>query len=76
MFGKLSEETEVKVPASKAWAVYGTLVLAKLVVGKVVDAVDVVEGDGGMGTILIITLKPGKSLFYKMFDYSSRNKNT
>ncbi|PWA42542.1 S-norcoclaurine synthase 1 [Artemisia annua] len=60
MFGTLSEETEVKVPASKAWAIYGTLELAKLVVGKVIDAVEVVEGDGGMGTILKITLNPGE----------------
>lgn len=63
------------MPASKAWAVYGTLELAKLVVGKVVDAVEVVEGDGGMGTIMIITLNPGMSLYYKMLDYSSCNKN-
>ncbi|MFS7915472.1 putative START-like domain superfamily protein [Helianthus anomalus] len=50
MFGTLSEETEVMVPASKAWALYGTLELAKLVTGKVVEAVEVVEGDGGDGS--------------------------
>lgn len=59
MFGTLSEEVEAKVPARKAWAIYGTLELGKLVVGKVLDAVDVVEGDGGVGTILKLTLKPG-----------------
>ncbi|KVH90670.1 S-norcoclaurine synthase 2-like [Cynara cardunculus var. scolymus] len=58
MFGTLSEETEVKVPASKAWALYGTLELGKVVTGKLVNAVDVVEGDGGVGTILKLTLKP------------------
>nr|GEY77187.1 S-norcoclaurine synthase 2-like [Tanacetum cinerariifolium] len=51
--------TEVKVPASKAWALYGTLELVKLVVGKTVDAIDVLEGNGGVGTILKLTLKPG-----------------
>ncbi|KAJ0480584.1 putative START-like domain superfamily protein [Helianthus annuus] len=59
MFGTLSEEAEVKVPASKAWALYGTLEIGKLVVGKVLEAVDLIEGDGGPGTILKLTLKPG-----------------
>ncbi|XP_024987032.1 S-norcoclaurine synthase 1-like [Cynara cardunculus var. scolymus] len=59
MFGTLLEETEVKVPASKAWALYGTLELEKAMIGKLVEAVEVVEGDGGTGTILNFTLKPG-----------------
>ncbi|KVH90683.1 Bet v I domain-containing protein [Cynara cardunculus var. scolymus] len=59
MFGTLSEETEVKVPASKAWALYGTLELGKAVTGKFVEAIEVVEGDGGAGTILRFALKPG-----------------
>lgn len=65
MFGTLSEEAELKVPASKAWALYGTLEIGKLVAGKILEAVDVVEGDGGVGTILKLTLKPG------MFDVTS-----
>ncbi|KAI7735414.1 hypothetical protein M8C21_033015 [Ambrosia artemisiifolia] len=64
MFGTLSEEAEVKVPASKAWALYGTLEIGKLVVGKVLEAVDVVEGDGGLGTILKLTFKPGSGFPY------------
>ncbi|XP_076960830.1 norbelladine synthase-like [Bidens hawaiensis] len=59
MFGTLSEEAEVNVPASKAWALYGTIALAKLVSGKILQAVDVVEGDGGPGTVVNITCKPG-----------------
>ncbi|KAJ9554881.1 hypothetical protein OSB04_009495 [Centaurea solstitialis] len=59
MFGTLSEESEVKVPASKAWDLFGTLELGKVVTGKLVEAIDVVEGDGGTGTILKLTLKPG-----------------
>ncbi|XP_071710697.1 norbelladine synthase-like [Rutidosis leptorrhynchoides] len=58
MIGSLSEETEVKVHVSKAWAVYGTLEVGKLVAGKVFKAVEVVEGDGGVGTILKVTYKP------------------
>ncbi|KAM0024801.1 putative (S)-norcoclaurine synthase [Helianthus debilis subsp. tardiflorus] len=64
MFGTLSEEAEVMVPASKAWALYGTLELAKLVTGKVVEAVEVVEGDGGPGTILKLTFNPGQGFSY------------
>lgn len=62
MFGTLSEETEVKVPASKAWALYGTLELGKVVAGTILDSVDIVEGDGGVGTILKLNLKPGTCL--------------
>ncbi|KAF5819679.1 putative (S)-norcoclaurine synthase [Helianthus annuus] len=64
MFGTLSEEAEVKVPASKAWALFGTLELAKLVDGKIFEAVDVIEGDGGAGTILKLTFKPGLGFSY------------
>ncbi|KAK9072676.1 hypothetical protein SSX86_009111 [Deinandra increscens subsp. villosa] len=64
MFGTLSKEAEVKVPASKAWALYGTLEIGKVLVGKLLEAVDVVEGDGGPGTILKVTFKPGSSFSY------------
>nr|XP_043623867.1 norbelladine synthase-like [Erigeron canadensis] len=64
MFGTLSEEKEVKVPSSKAWELYGTLELGKVVGGKICEAIDVVEGDGGVGTILKLTLKPGSGFTY------------
>ncbi|GKB62517.1 S-norcoclaurine synthase 2-like protein [Tanacetum coccineum] len=64
MFGTLSEETQVKVPTSQAWAVYGTLELGKVVTGKIAEAVDVIEGDGGTGTIVKATLKPGLGFTY------------
>ncbi|KAK9079197.1 hypothetical protein SSX86_000867 [Deinandra increscens subsp. villosa] len=64
MFGTLSEEVEVKVSASKAWALYGSLELGKLVAGKVFEAIDLIEGDGGPGTILKLTLKPGLGFPY------------
>nr|GFA38442.1 RNA-directed DNA polymerase, eukaryota [Tanacetum cinerariifolium] len=44
---------------SKAWSVYGTLELGKVVTGKIAEAVDVIEGDGGTGTIVKAKLKPG-----------------
>nr|GFC90190.1 S-norcoclaurine synthase 2-like [Tanacetum cinerariifolium] len=64
MFGTLSEETQVKVPTSKAWSVYGTLELGKVVTGKIAEAVDVIEGDGGTGTIVKAKLKPGLGFTY------------
>ncbi|KAK9072675.1 hypothetical protein SSX86_009110 [Deinandra increscens subsp. villosa] len=65
MFGTLTEEVGVKVSPTKAWAVYrNTLEFGQLVVGKVFEAVDVVEGDGGPGTILKIILKPGLGFSY------------
>ncbi|PWA42543.1 S-norcoclaurine synthase [Artemisia annua] len=64
MYGTLSIEKKVKVPASKAWALYGTLELGKVVAGKILEAVDVVEGDGGIGTILKLTMKPGLGFEY------------
>ncbi|KAI3688073.1 hypothetical protein L1987_81779 [Smallanthus sonchifolius] len=44
--------------ASKQSLLYGSLELGKLVAGKILEAVDVVEGDGGPGTVLKLTLKP------------------
>ncbi|PWA93625.1 hypothetical protein CTI12_AA069100 [Artemisia annua] len=62
MYGT-SEDIELKVPASKAWSIYGTLELGKLLIGKVAgkvvfEAVEVVEGDGGTGTIIKISISP------------------
>ncbi|KVH88902.1 hypothetical protein Ccrd_024727, partial [Cynara cardunculus var. scolymus] len=58
MFGTLSEEVEVKVSADKAWQVYGTLKLGDLAAKYIVDGLEVIEGDGGVGTIVKITFKP------------------
>ncbi|XP_023879238.1 norbelladine synthase [Quercus suber] len=54
MSGQLSHELEVNVPASDAWELYDRLGLAKLVVedGSIVEKIEVIEGDGGIGTIL------------------------
>ncbi|KAL7108086.1 hypothetical protein ACP275_06G093000 [Erythranthe tilingii] len=63
MFGTVSEERAVKVPASEAWKIYGTLELPKIAVGALshmISKVDVVQGDGGVGTVLEIFLHPGQ----------------
>jgi len=63
MFGQLSHELEINVPASEAWELYGTLRLAKLLEedGTVIQKFEVTEGDGGLGTILKFTFPPGTS---------------
>ncbi|KAL8050616.1 hypothetical protein ABFX02_06G092200 [Erythranthe guttata] len=62
MFGTVSSEMEVKVPASKAWKLYSTLELAKVVAEALpnqITKIDVVQGDGGAGTILELFFPPG-----------------
>ncbi|KAK3011098.1 hypothetical protein RJ639_010592 [Escallonia herrerae] len=66
MFGTISEEIEVNVPASKAWEVYGTLELAKVAAEGLPDALDkieVLQGDGSAGTVLKLTFPPGSPVF-------------
>ncbi|KAF3954023.1 hypothetical protein CMV_020588 [Castanea mollissima] len=65
MSGQLSHELEVNVPASEAWELYGKLGLAKLLVeeGSIVEKIEVIEGDGGIGTILKKTYAPGSHGF-------------
>ncbi|GFQ02202.1 s-norcoclaurine synthase [Phtheirospermum japonicum] len=63
MFGRVSEEIGVRVPATEAWKVYGTLKLADIVLESLPDLIskiDVVQGDGGVGTILHLFFTPGK----------------
>ena len=49
------------MPASEAWELYGRLGLAKLLVedGSIVEKIEIIEGDGGIGTILKKTYTPG-----------------
>ncbi|GAB2264946.1 hypothetical protein Dimus_000017 [Dionaea muscipula] len=57
MLGQVSHELEMNVPPSKAWEVYGSLQLAKLCEAKLphIERVTIVQGDGGVGTILQLT---------------------
>ncbi|KAK4572234.1 hypothetical protein RGQ29_030602 [Quercus rubra] len=65
MSRQLSHELEVNVAASEAWELYGRLGLAKLLVedGSIVEKIEVIEGDGGIGTILKKTYTPGSHGF-------------
>ncbi|XP_028112712.1 S-norcoclaurine synthase 2-like [Camellia sinensis] len=62
MLGRVLEEIEVNVPASQAWELYGTLQLAKFIgeeLPNVIEKIDVIQGDGGVRTILNIIFPPG-----------------
>ncbi|PWA39111.1 ABC transporter family protein [Artemisia annua] len=54
MFGSLSDEVEVKVAAEKAWQMYGTLELADIAAKNILESLEVIEGDGGVGTFVKI----------------------
>ncbi|PWA86030.1 Bet v I domain-containing protein [Artemisia annua] len=58
MFGTLSEEVEAKVAPSKAWQLYKSLELGKVVGEHFLEKLELVEGDGGVGTVLKLTYKP------------------
>ncbi|KAK2971311.1 hypothetical protein RJ640_001337 [Escallonia rubra] len=62
MIETLSDELEVNVPAHEAWALYGTLQFTYICVPDLFDSVEVLEGDGGAGTILKPVTKPGSLL--------------
>ncbi|KAL0452289.1 UNVERIFIED_CONTAM: hypothetical protein Slati_1207000 [Sesamum latifolium] len=62
MVGRVWEEIEVKVPATEAWKLYGSLQLAKIVgegLPNLFSRVEVVEGDGSAGTIVRVVFAPG-----------------
>ncbi|CAL5212746.1 unnamed protein product [Lathyrus oleraceus] len=62
MSGQLEHELELHVPASEAWELFGTLGIGKLVgeeMPELFQRVEIVEGDGGVGTILKLTFTPG-----------------
>ncbi|KAK2381161.1 hypothetical protein P8452_37222 [Trifolium repens] len=62
MFGQIEHELELHVPASEAWELFGTLAIGKLVgeeMPQLFQKVELIEGDGGVGTILKLTFTPG-----------------
>lgn len=69
MFGRLSEEIEVKVAASEAWKVFGSIELAHLAfrqLSDIIQKMEVLEGDGGSGTIIKLTF-PGNLSNFMLF---------
>ncbi|KAG7010986.1 S-norcoclaurine synthase 2, partial [Cucurbita argyrosperma subsp. argyrosperma] len=66
MLGKLSHESVIHAPATVAWQLYGGLELARLVENRfsnLIQKIEVVEGDGGEGTILNLIFPSGVGRF-------------
>ncbi|OMO51102.1 hypothetical protein COLO4_37817 [Corchorus olitorius] len=62
MHGHITQDTPVAVPAAAVWEAYSGLELGKLVdklLPDVIGRVEVVEGDGGVGTLVKLTFPPG-----------------
>ncbi|KAI3517111.1 hypothetical protein L1887_16319 [Cichorium endivia] len=61
MFGSISEELDVKASIIQAWEVYSTLKIAMIIKSAFAQfsTIDILEGDGGVGTIVKITPHPG-----------------
>ncbi|TKW00113.1 hypothetical protein SEVIR_8G087300v4 [Setaria viridis] len=62
MKGSLCHEYETELPAADVWEVYGGLLAGQLVpqlVPVVYSKVELVEGDGGVGTVLLVSFPPG-----------------
>ncbi|KAL6651304.1 hypothetical protein ACP70R_010229 [Stipagrostis hirtigluma subsp. patula] len=62
MEGSLFHEYETGLPAADVWEVYGGLLAGQLVpqlLPEVFSKVELLEGDGGVGTILLVTFPPG-----------------
>ncbi|XP_055824549.1 norbelladine synthase-like [Solanum dulcamara] len=61
MLGKFTEQVQINAAASEVWNLYGTNELANFAVEKlphIVDKVELIEGNGGAGTLLQVSL-PG-----------------
>lgn len=62
MVGSVSGEVEVNAPASMVWELYRSLELltvTKKGLDKIVDKIEVLEGDGSVGTLLQFSFHPG-----------------
>lgn len=62
MEGSLCHEFETGLPAAEVWDVYGGLLVGQLIPQLLPDMfskVELVEGDGGVGTVLLVTFPPG-----------------
>ncbi|XWS09957.1 hypothetical protein CRYUN_Cryun39dG0034500 [Craigia yunnanensis] len=66
----LTDELEVNVPANNVWELYrhlGISMLAAQELINVIQSVEVLKGDGGVGTILKLTFVPGNSSYTERF---------
>lgn len=81
MFGKLEHELEMHVPAREVWDLFGTLRIGQFVEQEMTELfqkVELIEGDGGVGTVLKLTFAPGHLyllLIHILYDISACFEN-
>ncbi|XVF01901.1 hypothetical protein REPUB_Repub04eG0128900 [Reevesia pubescens] len=66
----LTNELEVNVPSSEVWELYKHLGISKLAADQlknVIQSIQVLKGDGGVGTVLKLTFVPGNSSYIERF---------
>jgi hypothetical protein len=62
MKGSLCHEFQTDLHAAEVWEVYGSLLIGQLVpqlLPDMLSKVELVDGDGGVGTVLLLTFPPG-----------------
>ncbi|KAM0924405.1 hypothetical protein ACQ4PT_004902 [Festuca glaucescens] len=62
MEGSLCHEFEADLTAAEVWEVYGSLLIGQLLpqlLPDLLSKVELVDGDGGVGTVLLLTFPPG-----------------
>ncbi|KAK1285100.1 hypothetical protein QJS10_CPB20g01219 [Acorus calamus] len=62
MKGEVVHEAEFGFPASTVWEIYGSIRLAQLVVKSLPNFIaktELLEGDGGVGSVLLVTFSSG-----------------
>ncbi|KAM7269335.1 hypothetical protein ACFE04_024832 [Oxalis oulophora] len=84
--GQVSVDTPMPVPAATVWEVFTGVEIGKLItqlLGDTIGKIEVLEGDGGVGTLVKVTLAPALAIhgpymiekFVKV-DYENRIKET
>ncbi|KAJ4950198.1 hypothetical protein NE237_027030 [Protea cynaroides] len=74
MHGEVSNDVEVGVTMDKVWDIYGSLKLAKVsgeLLAGMVDKIEILEGDGGVGTKMKATFPPGSGFDYTIEKYTT-----
>nr|CAB3453725.1 unnamed protein product [Digitaria exilis] len=56
--GSLRHEFETGLPAADVWEIYGGLLVGDLI-PQLLPEVKLIEGDGSVGTVLLVTFPPG-----------------
>ncbi|CAM0906910.1 unnamed protein product [Alopecurus aequalis] len=62
MKGSLCHEFQTDLAAAEVWEVYGSLLIGQLVpqlLPDMLSKVELIDGDGGVGTVLLLTFPPG-----------------